>query len=288
MKSQERITEIIIERLKTGVVPWRRPWNTVNEMPNNPMTGTVYSGVNMFILFGSGYIVPRFLTYKQATALGGQVRGGEKALPCYYWSTFDKEKEKSDGTKQTDSIPFMKLYHLFNVSQIDGLEPEIMALPEERKDYSRLDLADTFISDWSTSANVRIKEHAGEAYFSLTTTDISMPSIGLFKSDHEYYATLFHEMIHATEHIMGKELSSNRNTRKRKDYAFNELIAEIGAAYLCAEFGIDNSVIENQAAYISNWLEHLERDSRLIIQAGAAATKAVSWMRAKALERAAA
>jgi antirestriction protein ArdC len=278
----QEITDRIVTRLRDGVCPWRQPWNGKGHgvMPRNAVTSRAYSGVNVLILWSraqdSNYSDPRWLTFKQALELGGNVRKGEKGETVIFVSKVIKEDK--DGKRR--AIPFLKAYTLFNVAQCDNLPPKI-ADPDTASHVvnpnTRDELADAFIA--STGADLRHAE--ARAYYRPVGDYVNLPHFDTFKSSSAYYGVAFHELGHWT----GSEKRLNRTFGKKfgdQSYSAEELVAELTSAFLCAEFGFDNDGAD--ADYIAHWIAFLTDHSSAIITAAAAASRAVEFMRGLALE----
>lgn len=269
---QQQVTDSIVTILESGTSPWVKPWSsaTTSGMPRNYSTGKAYQGINVLILWASaadqGFNSSAWLTYKQAQTAGGQVRKGEKGTTITFYKPIKVEKE---GEQKT--IPLMKTFTVFNTDQIDGLE---ITVPEEQPKG--------FTADQKTEAAVRLfecyTERAGigfstggdRAFYSPSHDTIKMPERADFTTESGYAATLLHEAVHSTGH---KDRLDRLKDTNKKGYAFEELIAEIGAAFLCCELGITNE-LEQHASYINGWLKALKQDRTLIFKAAAKASKA--------------
>lgn len=267
----ETITEKLIAALEAGAAPWRKPWKSLSA-PHNASTGKTYQGMNWFLLsmIGGG----GFLTFKQARDLGGNVRKGEKGNPIIFWNFL--EKTKADGT--LGKIGFLRSYTVFSVSQCEGLELPAGEDETEILPFVPLDKADATIL--ATGAEISHGGHS--AFYSSASDQIQLPAKVDFISPEDYYNTAFHELCHWTGH-------KSRLARKGIEdvaafgsptYSKEELIAEMGAAFLCAEHGID-STLENSAAYLQGWIKALKGDSRLAIAAAGAASKAANYAMGK-------
>lgn len=268
---QERVTNQIIAALESGTAPWRKPWRG-NAAPFNVASGKTYQGINWFLLsmMGGG----GFLTYKQAQSLGGNVRKGEKGNQIIFWNI--QEKAKPCGAIEKSA--FLRGYTVFSVSQCEGLELPAPEVEGEIVPFVPLERAEETIA--RTGAEI---SHGGvRAFYRPSTDQIQMPEKEKFTLPGEYYSTAFHELAHWTGH-------SSRLARKGIEdvaafgsatYSKEELIAEMGAAFLCAEHGID-STLENSAAYLHGWIKALKGDSRLAIAAAGAASKAASFILGK-------
>jgi antirestriction protein ArdC len=281
------ITDKILAQLKTGVAPWRKPWSERvgahgSVMPRNAVTGRFYSGANVLLLWGvaevEGYSNPRWLTFKQAKAAGGTVKKGEHGCAVIFVKRIlVKDKKDPDAHK---AIGFLKAYTVFNVSQCEGLPDSVLGLGEPRQhgpvnpDGRDADL-DAFVA--ATEIRVEVGRGARAAY-APALDRIVMPAFESFVGAHAFYSTLFHEMGHATGHKdrLNRDLTGKFGDRS---YAAEELIAELSAAFVCAEWGIDMG--EAPAAYIDHWVSLLSQKETAIVTAASAASKAVDWLRGK-------
>lgn len=271
------ITDRIISELEKGAAPWVKPWRTLKQapgagMPYNPASGTIYRGINHFWLSMQAHATPWYVTFKQAQALGGTVKAGQKGTPVVYWNVHKKETQGENGKTETSSYAFVKSYWVFNVDQCEGLTlPEMPEPPKADFDASPDVLA--LVDRLGLAGGLT---HAGdEAYFRPSTDAIVMPPMAAFKSAANYHATLLHEMTHATGH----KSRLDRLTPARfgaEGYAYEELVAELGAAMLCAHFGIDGDL--RHAAYIESWLKSLRNDKKFIISAAGKAQAAMDWL----------
>jgi antirestriction protein ArdC len=276
------ITDRIVARLRAGVVPWRQPWSAkgFGVMPRNALTQRAYSGANVLLLWSraqeSGFQAPLWLTFKQALELGGNVRKGEKGETVIYVSKIIKT---DDATGERRAIPFLKAYTVFNVAQCDNLPAKVTdpnGAARVTNPNARDAIADQFMA--STGADVRHGEP--RAYYRPIGDYVNMPAFESFKNASAYYGVAFHELTHWT----GAEKRLNRTFGKRfgdQAYSAEELVAELGSAFLCAEFGFDND--GQDAAYIASWIKFLTDHEKAIVAAAAAASRAVEFMREAAI-----
>lgn len=271
------ITAKIVARLNEGVIPWRKPWRSYGSgnMPRNAITGRPYSGANVVLLWidaeAKGYATPKWITYRQATEAGGQVRKGEKGSQITFLGRIVKHDEE---TGRERAVSFLKGYTVFNISQCDGLDHRREALPREVNPDRRDALADEFMR--TTGADIRHGE--SRAYYASKGDYINLPMFEAFTGSEAYYATGFHELAHWT----GAEHRLNRTFGKRfgdASYSAEELVAELGSAFLCCEFGFDNSTLDNSAAYIEHWRRFLTEHEKAFVEAAGKASKAVEFMR---------
>lgn len=272
MAVYELITNMIIEMLDKGVVPWHRPWNV--PMPMNLVSKKEYRGVNVLTLSFTEFASPYWLTYRQAKELGGHVKPGAKGLPIVYWNWI-KAKKMGSEDEADNSIPFLKYHTVFNLEQCEGIP-----IPDDSKAGNKpLDQCERIIE---RMPNKPIILHKGdEAFYSPKSDRVTLPNKENFESIEEYYSTLFHEIVHSTGH----ESRLNRICLKEPHafgsdtYSKEELIAEIGSSFLCSMTGIESKTLTNQIGYINGWLNRLRNDKRLIITASAHAQKAVDYIR---------
>lgn len=269
----EKVTERILKLMEEGVCPWKRPWNRSCLRAQNFLSRNEYRGINLFLLEAMAFESPYFLTFKQSKELGGTVKKGEKGLPVVYWGQKQMENE-NDPDVETKRIRFLRSYTVFNARQIDGIEFPAQAIPES-VEFSPIEKATAIIEGWRTGPAI---EHGFRAAAYCPTSDrVTMPSPESFHGAEEYYSTLFHELGHAT----GIQKRLNRDMTGffgSQSYGREELVAEMASAFLCAKCGIDNSVIENQAAYLDGWTRAIKSDSRLVVIAAAQASKAAAMI----------
>lgn len=273
------VTDKIVALLESGTVPWRKPWSdSPSVQPLNLVSNRPYQGINMWMLNAAGYASPYWLTYKQAKELGGNVRKGEKSSIAVFWKLWDAESTTAEGKEEKKLVPILKYYNVFNVAQCEGIEypkPETK-LPA----FDPIEEAETLIAAFPNPP--RLTHNEQQAYYSRQDDRVNMPDKLTFESLPRYYSTLFHEFVHATGHDsrLGR-LQNSVSGFGSTTYAKEELVAEMGAGYLCALSGIDNATIENSAAYIASWLNHLKNDKKLVVHAAAQAQKAVDYMTGK-------
>jgi antirestriction protein ArdC len=271
----------IITELEAGAAPWVKPWSATPgaNTPCNAVTNRPYSGCNVVLLWmaqAAGYSTPRFLTFKQALDLGGHVRKGERGTKVYFVKQL-QIKEEGDGDVSTRLVPMMREYTVFNVDQCEGL-PDSVATGKPariRNPDARDELADQFLR--STGADIR---EGGEAYYVPSRDFISMPAFEAFKGADHFYGTAFHELVHWSGH-QGRLDRDLKNRFGSRNYAAEELIAELGAAFLCAEFGFDGDL--RHAGYIATWIDLLKADKRAFFTACSQASKAADYLRGMAL-----
>ncbi len=278
------ITDQILADLSQGVTPWTKPWTAGHAAGpvSRPLRHSLepYSGINTLVLWGAalerGYGAPIWMTFKQALELGGAVRKGESGTTVVYANRITRQETNEQGEDVERSIPFLKAYRVFNVEQIDGLPERFQAAPPTLPESERIARADAFLA--ATQAQVT---HGGDqACYDLIADRIRIPVFGAFATSHDYYATRAHETVHWTRHSSRLDRDLGRKTFGDEGYAREELVAELGAAFLCAELGVDLRPRADHAAYIGSWLKVLEGDKRAIFGAAAHAQKAVDYLKA--------
>ena len=271
------ITDRILEMLSKGVVPWKRPWGTLNrEAPKNIVSQRQYSGINLFLLNAWGWEDNRFITFKQAMQLGGHIKKGSKGCPVIYWNTLKKPVESDKGKPTEKEIPFLKYYRVFNVAQVEKVSWETPKQIERQ--FSPIEDAEKIVEGMPDKPIIEYG-HIKPSYC-VENDLLSMPRKEIFLSDEEYYCTLFHELAHSTGH----QSRLNRKTIVESDgfsgkiYAKEELIAEMTSAFLCGKCGIENETIENSAAYIDGWRSAISMDIKLVVHASAKANQASDYI----------
>ena len=281
-----RVTERIVADLEQGVRPWAKPWNAEHAAGKitRPLrhNGTPYSGINILMLWSSalagGFAAPIWMTFRQSMELGGHVRKGEKgSLVVYANSITRKKTDEQTGDDTEREIHFMKGYTVFNVEQIEGLPAHYYAKPEPRfNPIQRIEHAERFFA--ALKADIR---HGGtQAYYAQGSDTIRMPPFEAFCDAESYYATLAHESTHWTKHPSRLDREFGRKQWGDEGYAEEELVAELGAAFLCADLELALQPREDHASYIAHWLSVLQNDKRAIFRAAAHAQRAADHLHA--------
>ncbi len=280
----ERITGQIVAELEKGVRPWAKPWSAEHAAGRitRPLRHNLvpYNGINVVMLWsaavGAGYAAPIWMTYRQASELGGQVRKGESGQLVVYASTLNRSETDPETGEETDTaIPFMKGYTVFNVEQVDGLPAPFYANAEPRLDpVQRIEHAEQFFA----STGAEIGYGGDRAYYAVGQDRVQMPPFETFKDAESFYSTLGHEITHWTRHPSRLDRSFGRKRWGDEGYAREELVAELGAAFLSADLDLTLEPRADHAAYIGSWLEVLKNDKRAIFQAAAHAQRAVDYL----------
>jgi len=257
----------ISELLESGTIPWKKPWHSSNVLPRNLVSNKAYRGFNVFMLACQSYASPYWLTFKQAQALGGNVKKGEKSTPIVYWQMIEKEDDTT--------VPILRYYSVFNTDQCENVE---VPYTEPKRLTSPIEEAEKILA--GMPMRPELNHGGGTAYYSPTLDYVQMPLKSDFDSDAAYYHTLFHELVHSTGHVsrLGRKSVSETSYFGSHEYSKEELVAEIGAAFICGKAGIVDEVIENTAGYIQGWLKALKDDRTLLISAAAQGHKAADYI----------
>lgn len=283
----DEVTAKIIAQLEAGRIPWVQPWASSADpslgglapgLPRNALTARNYSGVNVLILWGvvmeKGFPSQSWLTFKQARDAGGCVRKGEQGTTVVYADRFTPEAEKEKAREtggDAKSVAFLKRFTVFNVSQCEGLRPGLAAEPAPLPKREIVPVAEALIA----ASGVDFRIGGDKAYYVPSQDFVAVPPQPAFFDQINFYRTCLHELTHATGHA--SRLDRNlTNSFGSKDYARQELIAEMGSAFLCASLGIVPTV--RHADYIGSWLAVLREDNRAIFRAAGAASKAADWL----------
>lgn len=279
-----RITDKIIAQLEEGTRPWLQPWNAEHAAGRiaRPLrhNGIPYRGINVVMLWSAatmkGYACPLWLTFKQALELGGHVKKGEAGELVVYANSITRTETDDAGEEVEREIPFLKGYTVFNAEQCEGLPAHYYAKAQvpALSLAQRIEAADTFFA--ATGADIR---HGGtRAFYAQGPDYVQMPPFETFRDAESHAATLAHELIHWTKH--DKRLARDMGRVKWGDegYAREELVAELGAAFLCADLGITPEVRGDHAAYIASWLKVLKDDKRFVFSAASHAQRAADYL----------
>ena len=280
----QKITDQIVAALEQGVRPWHQPWRAEHSAGRitRPLRGNgiPYQGINVLMLWSAaierGYAAPIWMTFKQALDFKANVRKGEHgSLVVYADKIIRTEMDATTGEEAEHAIPFMKGYTVFNVEQIDGLPEHYYAKPEARTDsVQRIAHAESFFA--ATGADI---VHGGSrACYVPSTDNIHMPCIDFFRDAESYYATLAHETTHWTRHQSRLNRDFGRKRFGDEGYAMEELVAELGAAFLAADLALTPEVRDDHAAYIASWIKVLKDDKRAIFTASSHAQRAADYL----------
>ena len=280
----QRITDKIVCELEKGAMPWLKPWNAEHAAGRitRPLRGNgiPYKGINVLMLWSAamekGYAAPIWMTYKQASELKANVRKGEHGSLVVYADKITRSAtDNATGEESEYAIPFLKGYTVFNVEQIDGLPEQYYAKPAPRVDtIERIDRAEGFFA--GTGATVW---HGGTmAYYNVSQDFVQMPAFEAFRDAESYYATLAHETTHWTRHKSRLDRNFGRKRFGDEGYAMEELVAELGSAFLSADLDLTPELRGDHASYISSWIKVLKDDKRAIFTSASHAQRGADFL----------
>lgn len=284
------VTGKIIAQLEKGVVPWQQPWGFC-EPAQNHFTGHRYRGINSLLMLLGDYKTPYFATIKQINDAGGRVKKGSKSTQVYFHDCIYKDKNGARltpdvalprikaGDPTVKKYPFIRLFPVFNMDCVDGC-PIKPAMRRNETDNHEIAACADFVTALKLGNQLR---HApiDEAFFHKKDDYVQMPPLDVFRSSELYYGVLFHELAHWTGHADRLNRKTLTESLKFGDtnYSLEELTAELGSTFLCNTFGIDTpDTLQNQAAYIANWLGVLKKNSRFIWDAASDAQAAFTYL----------
>ena len=274
------ITNKIVAAIEAGAATYTLPWQRVAGRPKNFASNRSYRGINTLLLWltqnDQGFATPYWATFKQWLELGHPVRKGEKSTTVVFWKPLSQPGENSSEASEVGETgdnrrPIMaRAYHVFNATQVEDFElPNIMPLSDAERDAR----AEAFFN----RLPIKVRHEGSSAFYRPGTDSVHLPEFGLFKEANGYYATRGHESVHATgaKHRLDRDLSGRFGSDA---YAVEELVAELGAAFLCADLGSSPEPRLDHAGYIESWLKVLKGDTRAIFTAAGKAQAAVDWL----------
>ena len=289
-KVYDIVTEKMIAALEAGTVPWRMPWKSKSHTHVN-QDGRPYRGINPFLLEISAmtreFEIPLWLTFKNVSKLGGKVREGEKASMVVFWTKYIPDETPDPETGKVRQAFVLRYYNVFNIAQTEGVKlsakgqaiVDAALMPQrDSLDVRPIEAAQAILDAYTLGPEV--KHLAGEqAAYSPTKDIITIARQADFDSDEAYYSTMFHEQTHATGHKsrLNREGVQGTSHFGNEIYSKEELVAEMGAAFLSTTAGIEQT-FDNSAAYIKSWITRLKSDTKLVVQAAAQAQKAADFI----------
>ena len=278
------ITDRMIAELEQGVIPWQKPWSSVQGAISHT-TGKRYSLLNQMLL---GCRSGEFVTFKEAQREGGHIRKGEKASMIVFWKFLESAQRDDDGNivlgadgkPVMESVPFLRYYNVFHISQCEDIQPHFTENPMLGEQLSPDEAADRIVEDYIHRSGVKLHvQHSDRAFYSPSSDSVTVPELAQYTSVSEYYSTLFHELTHSTGHVSRLNRLSKEAHFGSEAYSKEELIAELGAAFLVNHVGLEtDGSFRNSAGYIQSWLKALKDDKRLIVSAAGKADKAVAMI----------
>jgi len=255
----KKVTDLILSKLHAGEIPWRKSW--ISLAPKNFLSKNTYQGINFLLLSLSDNPSQYFITFKQCKDKGGHILKGSTGSPVLFWKMIESKQTGED-------FPLVRYSTVFNLVQTSLFEEQ----PEEA---GELQTAQELFK--SLSHVPEVKHNVSRAFYSPALDYISLPVLSQFDTEAEYYSALFHEIIHSTGHSAKLARFKPVEFNDDDSYSFEELVAELGSAFLCSMCGIDNT-IENSAAYIQGWSRKLKSDDKLILRASTKAKNAVNYL----------
>jgi antirestriction protein ArdC len=271
------VTDQIIALLEQGIVPWQKPWADAG-IPMNLLSKRQYRGINLWLLLSLNYEKNCFLTWEQIKSIGGSVNQGEHGHIVVFWKPVQKTTEEQNDEKQK-SAPMLRYYKVFNIAQCRDIPEHLIPVIEPGiSEFEPIEHCDAIIVNMPNCPVIQHKEQ--RAYYSPDRDLINMPKKKSFKTIDSYYSTLFHELVHSTgsEKRLGRKTLKDMAPFGSETYALEELVAEMGSAYLCRFSGILTNQITNTVAYLDNWLGVFKKDKRFLITAAGQAQKAVDFV----------
>ncbi|MCX6639687.1 MAG: zincin-like metallopeptidase domain-containing protein [bacterium] len=275
-KVYEIVTARILNELEKGEIPWRRPWNT-DGIAKNLISRREYRGVNIWLLPSEKYSSCYWLTFNQCSALGGNIRRGEKGSMIVFYKDLEIEEEK-DGATVEKTIPLLRYSYVFNLEQCENLPEKHLPKSEEKSEINPIEQAEKIIAEMQQRPEMTFG--GNRAYYSPSRDLVNLPPKNSFKSAEGFYSVAFHELTHSTGHQSRLDRPEVMEIHNFGDevYSREELTAELGAAFLCGITGIAQETLENSAAYIGSWLKVLSNDSKFVISASSKAQKAADFI----------
>lgn len=283
------VADRIISALDNGVVPWRKPWVGGAKVATSYVTRKPYSLINQILLGNPS----EYISFKQVKDLGGRVKKGAKASKVVFWNILNYDVDgkliknvfeaKKNGVKVAKTIPYLKEWSVFNIADCEGIEPHS---DEPLPNNAAINLdAEKIIDDYLTREDIEMRRDdlSSKAFYCLTDDSITIPRIDQFLATAEYYSTVFHECIHSTGKVGRLDRFADDDAAQASfgsdSYSKEELVAEIGAAYMVNALGLETEdSFQNSAAYLKHWRDRIAEDNGLIITAAGRAEKAFQFI----------
>lgn len=270
----EMVTERIIKQLEQGTIPWQKPWTGVRSGAFNRVSKKPYSLINQAILEKPG----EYATFKQWKDLGGHIKKGAKAEMVVFWKIIDVEEKNDKGEIEKKKLPLLRYYNVFHISQVEGVEPLKEKLNTE---IEPIEEADRIIKEYVDREHITFKECISDKAFYRPMTDtVVVPLKEQFKNTNSFYQVAFREITHST----GAQKRLDRDIKElapfgSEIYSKEELVAELGSAFLINHLGIETEgTFQNSASYIESWLQVLRNDNKFVVSASSKAEKAVNYI----------
>lgn len=271
------VTDQIIALLEHGIIPWQKPWKDAG-IPMNLLSKRHYRGINLWLLLSLNYEKNCFLTWEQLKSIGASVNQGEHGHIVIFWKTLQNKNEEQVDEKQK-TVPLLRYYKVFNIAQCRDIPEHFIPIAEQNThEKEPIQECEVIIKAMPSCPVIQHKEQ--RAYYHPQLDLINMPKKKSFKNNESYYSTLFHELVHSTgsEKRLGRKTLKDMAPFGSESYALEELVAEMGSAYLCRFSGILPNEINNIVAYLDNWLKIFRNDKRFLITAAGQAQKAADFI----------
>jgi antirestriction protein ArdC len=273
------VTDKIVGMLDKGIVPWQKPWRSVNDIAVSHMTGKPYSLLNQWLCDNRG---GEYVTFNQAKKLGGNVKRGAKGYYIVFWSPVEKTRINANGEEEKDVYFALKNYTVFNIEDCDGIEPKFLKADVLNEEVNPIDEAERIATAYVEREGITLESSkSNRAYYVPALDSVQVPLLQQYETAADYYATLYHELTHSTGH----QSRLNRDTIAQiaafgsDTYSREELVAEMGSAFAIARLGLSNDHTEERsAAYIKGWREYIAKDTQAVIFAAKQAEKAVNYI----------
>lgn len=274
----ETVTSSIITALNRGVVPWRKPWHSQASVPINAISSKAYRGVNTLLLGMSQFSDPRWLTFNQVQDRRGRVKTGEKSTMIVFWKRWEPPTEESEAEAKRQ-IPMLRYFNVFNAEQCEDLGLPDLYRPAPLQDHQRIERADLLVRAMHDPP--KILERGSSAWYRPSDDLVQVPPIQAFTSADAFYATLFHELGHATGHKrrLNRPAVTGEIRFGSGTYSKEELVAELTSSFCAATVSLDHSLTEDAGSYIQGWLSVLKADPKAVVIAAAQAQRAADLIR---------
>lgn len=268
MKAYKVLVDQVLQKLEQWVLPWSQSWS--NSLPTNYVSNKPYRGLNKLLLSFNDFEDHRYLTYKQIEKLWGKLKSGEKWSKVYY---YNKSEVQNDKTWKTEFMYFIRYYTVYNIQQVKNVEFD--SIVENTND--KISTAEEVLMNYKDSPKVM---YGNRASYNSQLDTISIPDSSKFTDISEYYVTLFHELIHSTWHKcrLSRFKQGSIEYFDRTKYSKEELVAELGAMFLCMEVWIHREIFDNSVGYISGWFDYIKNNKQDLLQASVEAEKAVDYI----------
>lgn len=271
------VTDRIIALLEQGTVPWQQPWDPEVGQPRNGASGYAYRGINIHLLSHTGYTSPFWYSFKQIKQRGGYVQRGEQSSLVTFWKMLDTRDEDSGDKRK---VPLLRYYRVWNQEQADGIPVQTVDTATDRQ-HDRIADCEALVVGYPDAPAIR--DHNQAAFYCPVEDTVYMPRLERFSTAEDYYGTLFHELLHSTGHKKRLDRPTLNEALRfgSTNFSKEELVAEMGAAYLCGYADIGNATVDQSASYIKHWLSRLKNDKHLVVHAASQAQRAVDHIRAR-------